>query len=272
MPTPIIQVDAFTRVPFTGNPAAVCLMDSPAPDAWMQSVAVEMNLSETAFLLPEAEGLKPNDSQPSGYRLRWFTPRKEVRLCGHATLAAAHVLWETGALPRDAQARFFTLSGLLTADLRGSWIEMDFPARFHTACQPPDRLFEALGTAPVSVRCREQTYLIELESEAAVRALAPDFALLGKLPVRSLIVTALSSNPDYDFVSRYFAPAIGVNEDPVTGAAHCALTPYWSAKLGKMEMRAYQASARGGELRVRLLDQRVLLCGQAVTVMTGELA
>lgn len=258
----IYQVDAFTGAPFAGNPAAVCLLETPAAEAWMRSVAVEMNLSETAFLHPEGDG----------YRLRWFTPKKEVRLCGHATLASAHVLWESGALAREAQARFTTLSGLLTADLRGGWIEMDFPARFHSPCEPLDGLLDALGAAtPVNVSGREQTYLIELESEAAIRALQPDFALLGRLPVRSVIVTARSHDPAYDFVSRYFAPAVGIHEDPVTGSAHCALTPYWSARLGKQEMLAYQASARGGMLRVRMAGERVILCGQAVTVLTGQI-
>lgn len=257
----IFQVDAFTRTPFAGNPAAVCLLDDPAPEAWMQSVAAEMNLSETAFLHPEA----------NGFRLRWFTPKKEVRLCGHATLASAHVLWESSVLPPHAQARFHTLSGLLTAELEGDWIAMDFPARVHAACQPPEGLLAALGADPISVNCRETVYLLELENEAAVRAMTPDFAALSRLPVRSVIVTARSEQPEFDIVSRYFAPAVGINEDPVTGSAHCALAPYWSTKLGKQELSAFQASARGGALRVRLVGERVILCGQAVTVLSGEL-
>jgi PhzF family phenazine biosynthesis protein len=257
----IYQVDAFTTIPFAGNPAAVCLLDSPAAEDWMQSVAAEMNLSETAFLHPEGDG----------FRLRWFTPKKEVRLCGHATLASAHVLWESGVLQPGEQARFHTLSGLLTASLQGDWIEMDFPARFHTPTPPPDGLIEAIGAAPVVVYGRENIYLLELETEQAVRELRPDFAQLSRLPVRSVIVTARSTSPEFDFVSRYFAPAVGINEDPVTGSAHCALAPYWSAKLGKLEMRAFQASARGGVLRVRLEGERVILCGQAVTVLEGQL-
>lgn len=257
----IYQVDAFTCTPFAGNPAAVCLLDSPADEGWMQSVAMEMNLSETAFLHPE------ND----GYRLRWFTPKKEVRLCGHATLASAHVLWESGVLPESAQASFHTLSGLLTAMKNGDWVEMDFPARIHERCTPPDGLIEALGATTLSVQCREQIYMVELEDETAVRSLEPDFTMLSRLDLRSVMVTARSDSPEFDFVSRYFAPSVGVNEDPVTGSAHCALAPFWSARLGKQEMRAYQASARGGELVVRLAGDRVILCGQAVTIMAGEL-
>lgn len=257
----IFQIDAFTSTPFSGNPAAVCLLEAPAPEAWMQAVAAEMNLSETAFLHPEADG----------FRLRWFTPRREVRLCGHATLASAHVLWQAGALAPERQARFYTLSGLLTARLLDGWIEMDFPARFHSPCPPPGGLIESLGSAPVSVFSREQIYLVELASDAAVRGLQPDFNLLASLPVRSVIVTARSDDPAYDFVSRYFAPAVGINEDPVTGSAHSALAPYWAAKLGKLEMRAYQASARGGVLQVRHAGERVLICGQAVTIFEGAL-
>jgi PhzF family phenazine biosynthesis protein len=258
----IFQVDAFTSQPFSGNPAAVCPMKAPADERWMQSIAAEMNLSETAFLHSEGDG----------FRLRWFTPKKEVRLCGHATLASAHVLWESGMLPETEQARFYTQSGLLTAVHRGDWIEMDFPARFHEPCEPPDGLIHALGIQPLAVLCREQTYLIELASETAVRELIPNFPLLSTLPVRSVIVTARSENKAYDFVSRYFAPAVGINEDPVTGSAHCALAPYWASRMAKDEMRAYQASQRGGEVRVQLAGDRVKICGQAVTVMTGELS
>ena len=257
----IYQVDAFTPTPFAGNPAAVCPLEAPAPEDWMQAVAAEMNLSETAFLHPEQDG----------FRLRWFTPRKEVRLCGHATLASAHVLWESGRLAPEEPARFYTLSGPLTAVRRGGWIEMDFPARIHAPAEPPAGLLEALGAKARAVYGREQSYLVELEDEAAVRGLQPNFTLLGQMPVRSVIVPARSADPEYDFVSRYFAPAIGISEDPVTGSAHCSLAPYWAEKLGKQEMRAYQASARGGSLCVRLSGERVLLCGQAVTVMTGQL-
>ncbi len=261
----IYQVDSFTTQPFSGNPAGVCILAEAAPEGWMQAIAREMNLSETAFL----------SRQGNGFALRWFTPLKEVRLCGHATLASAHILWETGALTGDQRACFQTLSGELTARQVGDWIEMDFPARFASAEEPPEGLLEALleavGGSPNNVVKSNQTYLVEVDSEETVRALQPDFTRLAKLPVRSAIVTARSTSPEFDFVSRYFAPAVGINEDPVTGSAHCVLTPYWAERLGKTEMRAYQASARGGVLRVRLAGERVMLCGQAVTVMVCQL-
>ncbi len=257
----IYQVDAFTDRPFAGNPAGVCILPGPAPDAWMQAVAREMNLSETAFLLPQTDG----------FNLRWFTPAVEVKLCGHATLASAHILFETGVLRPDAQARFHTLSGLLTAERRGDWIELNFPAKLEEPAEPPPGLVAALGATPVYIGRNVFDYLVELESEAAVRALQPDMTALSKLPVRGVIVTARSATPEFDFVSRFFAPAVGVNEDPVTGSAHCCLTPFWAARLGKTAMTAYQASARGGILHVRLAGDRVILGGQAVTVLIGEL-
>ncbi len=257
----IYQVDAFTDRPFAGNPAGVCILPGPAPDAWMQAVAREMNLSETAFLLPQADG----------FNLRWCTPAVEVKLCGHATLASAHILFETGVLRPDAQARFHTLSGLLTAERRGDWIELNFPAKLDEPAEPPAGLAEALGATPQHVSKNGLTYLVEVASEAIVRGLQPDFGALLKLPVRGVIVTARSATPEFDFVSRFFAPAVGINEDPVTGSAHCYLTPYWADRLGKTEMIAYQASARGGILRVRLAGDRVILGGQAVTVLIGEL-
>jgi PhzF family phenazine biosynthesis protein len=258
----IYQVDAFTDRPFAGNPAAVCLLAEQAPDTWMQSVAREMNLSETAFVRKQAEG---------DFGLRWFTPVKEVRLCGHATLASAHILWETGVLRSDEQARFYTHSGLLSAVQRGNWIEMDFPAQSQEAAEPPSGLTAALGAAPKYVGRNVLTYLIELENEEAVRTLRPDISALAMLPMRVVIVTARSDAPAFDFVSRFFAPVIGINEDPVTGSAHCYLARYWSARLGKTEMTAYQASSRRGIVRVRLAGERVILGGQAVTVMMGEL-
>lgn len=257
----IYQVDAFTTRPFSGNPAGVCALKEEAEDAWMQSVAMEMNLSETAFLVPHG----------NAFHLRWFTPKKEVRLCGHATLASAHILWETGTLREDQPACFDTLSGRLTAHQRGDWIDMDFPARFEQPAPPPDGLLEALGIQAQYVGLSNNTYLVEVESESVVRACQPDFAWLNRLPLRSVVVTARSETPDFDFVSRYFAPSMGVNEDPVTGSAHCILTPFWSTRLGKEAMSAYQASLRGGALRVRLAGERVILSGQAVTVLTGEL-
>ena len=257
----LYQIDAFTSVPFRGNPAAVCLLNGPRPDSWMQTVAQEMNLSETAFLLAEGDA----------WRLRWFTPVAEVSLCGHATLASAHALWELGRLDPGEWAVFETLSGRLTAQQNEGWIELNFPARELLLEEAPAGLFAALGATPVAVRRYHNSFLVEVGSEAELRGLAPDFTALKALPLRTVAVTCRSESPEFDFVSRYFAPRMGINEDPVTGSSHCALTPYWSAKLGKLSMSACQASSRGGVLRVRLEGQRVVLAGQAVTVLKGEL-
>lgn len=257
----ITQVDAFTNRPFAGNPAAVCILSTAADPKWMLNVAREMNLAETAFLV----------RQQDGYDLRWFTPEIEMDLCGHATLASAHVLWEEGHLTPNTQARFHTKSGLLTADRKGAWIELDFPATPASPASPPAGLTEALGAKPVFVGRSRFDYLVEVDSEATVRRLAPDLGALARVETRGVIVTSRADKGKYDFVSRFFAPQSGVPEDPVTGSAHCALTPYWSAKLGKKELVAYQASLRGGELRVRLDGDRVHLAGQAVTVLRGEL-
>ena len=259
----LLQIDAFASEPFQGNPAAVCLLDREREDAWMQNVAVEMNLSETAFLLPREDG----------YSLRWFTPAVEVALCGHATLASAHALWEERLLAPNAQARFHTKSGLLTADRRGELIELDFPATREERSDPPSGLLESLGVAdPVYVGRNKFDYLVEVSSEEVVRSLTPDHARLRTIPVRGVIVTSRSSNAAFDFISRFFAPGSGVDEDPVTGSAHCCLTPYWSSRLGKSDMVAFQASRRGGVVRVRLDGDRVKLGGQAITVLRGELA
>ena len=257
----IYQVDSFTDRPFAGNPAGVCLLPESSQAAWMQNIAREMNLSETAFLVRQADG----------FDLRWFTPAAEVRLCGHATLASAHILWQTGVLAPGEQARFHTLSGLLTAVQHADWIEMDFPARPPQPVQAPAGMAEALGVSFAYIGRDADDYLVELDSEASVCTLSPDITALKKLPVRGTIVTARATDPHFDFVSRFFAPAVGVSEDPVTGSAHCCLTPYWADKLGKKEMNAFQASARGGILRVKLAGERVLLSGQAVTVMKCEL-
>ena len=207
MPQLIHQVDAFTNRPFAGNPAAVCVLERAADADWMQRVAAEMNLSETAFLAPRAEG----------YDLRWFTPTVEVPLCGHATLASAHVLWETGLLDAAATARFHTASGVLTAVREGDWIALDFPARHEVPASAPPELLSALNVRPDHVCQNEfQTYLVELASAAEVRAVTPDFAALGKIPMHAVIVTSRADEPDCDFVSRFFAPAVGINEDPVT--------------------------------------------------------
>lgn len=267
MPVRILQVDAFTSRAFAGNPAAVCVLPKAPPEQWMGDVAREMNLSETAFLVPKSDA-----PQNDGYHLRWFTPAVEVDLCGHATLASAHVLWEDGHLPAGARARFHTRSGLLLADRRGDWIELDFPATPATAAEAPPYLLDALGTKARFVGKTRFDYFIEVESDQVVRTLTPDFGALRKLGVRGVIVTARSSAPEFDFISRFFAPGAGIDEDPVTGSAHCALGPYWNAQLRKQEMTAYQASTRGGVVRIRVQGDRVVLGGQAVTVLRGELA
>src|ERR1700720_73687 len=257
----IVQVDAFTNRPFAGNPAAVCVLPQPAPEEWMRDVAREMNLSETAFLTP----------QDGGYNLRWLTPSVEVDLCGHATVASAHVLWQDGHLPAGRQARFHTRSGLLLADQRGEWIELDFPVKIATVSEPPAELLPALGVEALAVAKNVFDYLVEVESEEILRGMSPDHSTLRKIPVRGVIVTARSSTPGFDFISRFFAPGSGIDEDPVTGSAHTALGPYWGGKLGKSEMTGYQASARGGVVRVRLNGDRIILGGQAVTVMQALL-
>lgn len=257
----IFQVDAFADRPYVGNPAAVVPLPGPRDEEWMRAVAQEMNLSETAFLYPEGDA----------FRLRWFTPAVEVELCGHATLATAHVLWESGRLAPEATARFQTASGLLTAERHGEWIELDFPVNPAAPVQPPAGLAEALGAAPRFVGKSRFDYLLELATPAEVRSLAPDFTRLRTLPVRGVIVTARGDGAPYDFVSRFFAPGSGIDEDPVTGSAHCTLTPYWAERWGRDEMLAYQASARGGVVRVRLAGDRVKLGGQAVTVLAGRL-
>jgi len=256
----MLQIDSFTDDPFRGNPAAVCILDKMPPDRWLGSVAAEMNLSETAFLLPQGDD----------WRLRWFTPTVEVKLCGHATLAAAHALWELGLLNQDAQARFHTLSGILTARREGQWIEMDFPAQGAQTAEAPPALTDALGVRPVSVHRAGWTWLVELADEDSVRAVSPDFAAM-EPPHGSAIVTAPSDDPDCDFVCRFFAPVVGVNEDPVTGAAHCVLGPFWGRRLSKAAMVSHQVSARGGIVRVTVAGERVKLAGQAVTVLKGQL-
>lgn len=257
----IIQVDAFTAQPFAGNPAGVCVLEQPRDERWMQQVAQEMSLPETAFLTPEADG----------FRLRWFTPTVEVRLCGHATLASAHVLWETGRLAPEQQARFYTRSGLLTADRQDDWIELDLPAQSMTEAAPLPELERALGIKPRSVSRDEVHVLVEVDSEQMVRELRPDLGLLRSVPGEGVIVTSRASSAGFDFVSRFFAPQIGIDEDPVTGAAHCRLGPFWQARLGQDRFVAYQASARGGVVRVHVVGDRVRLSGQAVTVLRGEL-
>ncbi len=251
---PFFHVDAFAEAPFTGNPAAVCILSGPRASAWMQQVAAEMKLSETAFVHPEGEG----------FRLRWFTPAVEVALCGHATLATAHVLWEAGRVPTTCLIRFHTLSGILTAARKGEVIELDFPLKPATEAPAPEGLAEALGAQIVCAGKSEYDWLAEVESEEVLRGLRPDFAGLGRLPVRGVIVTSRPSTTEFDFVSRFFAPAVGVPEDPVTGSAHCCLADWWGRRLGKTRMKGYQASARGGVVEVRVEGERVFLGGRAV--------
>jgi PhzF family phenazine biosynthesis protein len=257
----ITQVDAFTDHPFAGNPAAVCILTDQRPDRWMQDVAREMNLAETAFLS------KGDD----GYSLRWFTPAVEVDLCGHATLASAHVLWEEGHLDRATGARFHTRSGLLTAVRDRDWIELDFPSTPAAAAEMPAGLEKIIGALVTWFGRSRFDCFVEVDSEATVRALKPDFAAMKLLPTRGVIVTARASSGDYDFVSRFFAPAVGVDEDPVTGSAHCALMPHWGQRLGRSRLTAFQASSRGGLLRLRLEGDRVKIGGKAITVLRGEL-
>ncbi len=266
MPQILYVVDAFTDQPFAGNPAAVCVTSGPVDETWMKLVAREMNLSETAFVHP-IDG---------GNSLRWLTPAVEVALCGHATLASALVLWEMQGFPEKETIRFLTKSGWLTCRQIDGMIEMDFPAKGTTACVAPEGLAASLGCRPVAVTSNGMDYLVEVDSEASLRQLSPNMTSLAMLPVRGVIVTARSDDRRYDFVSRFFAPAAGVNEDPVTGSAHCALAPYWQAKLGKSKMTGYQASERGGVVHTIMNDtvvkgDRVLLRGNAVLMSRVEL-
>ncbi|NJN29330.1 MAG: PhzF family phenazine biosynthesis protein [Synechococcales cyanobacterium RM1_1_8] len=261
---PILQVDAFSDRPFGGNPAAVCVLQEPKPESWMRHLAAEMNLSETAFVI----------HQEDGYHLRWFTPTVEVDLCGHATLATAHVLWTEGYLAINQPAEFITRSGKLTARFEGDWIELDFPLAATQAATAPAGLAEALG-CEIGLVERSAVlgyWLVALESEAAVRQLKPLFTRLGGAIADSVIVTAPSESDSYDFVSRFFAPAMGIDEDPVTGSAHCCLGPYWSQRLNKLELVGYQASKRGGLVKLKLDgSDRIQLAGKAITVLKGEL-
>ena len=257
----IFQVDAFTEVPFKGNPAAVCVLQAPEPEDWMQSLAKEMNLSETAFLLPEGQG----------WRLRWFTPKTEVRLCGHATLASAMVLFTIQPALREEVLRFHTLSGELQARWVGGRIALDFPAMQPEAAGISPEVQAALGI-PLKAAVQAGDYhLFEAQDAAAVRSMAPDFAALAQYTAPEVIVTALSDDPSYDFISRFFAPRLGINEDPVTGSAHCLLAPYWAEKMGQTRFTAFQASERGGVLGVQLMGQRVVLLGTAALVFEGDL-
>ena len=258
----IWQVDAFAEAPLTGNPAAVCILPSARDAGWMQAVGREMNLSETAFLVRRDDG---------SYDLRWFTPTHEVDLCGHATIASAHVLWQDGHLAFGQQARFHSKSGELSADRDGDWIELNFPATPPEPVATPAELAAGLNATPLYCGKTIFDLFVELESETIVRTLKPNFTALATLRTRGTIITAQATTPGFDYVCRFFAPGWGINEDPVTGSAQSALGPYWQAKLGKDELRGYQASERGGVVRVRPRGDRVLIAGQAVTMLVGEL-
>jgi PhzF family phenazine biosynthesis protein len=262
MNIPVRTVDAFTDKPFSGNPAGVCLLDSPIDENLMQKIAFEMNLAETAFL---------NKKDDGSYSLRWFTPTVEVDLCGHATLASSHILWETGKENKSDTLKFHTRSGLLKANFKNGSIELDFPLIESKQIDIPDGLVKALGVKPVSLYKTEWNYIAELDTEETLRNVNPDFGLLKSLDAWGTIITSKASMKGYDFVSRFFAPDKGINEDPVTGSAHCALAPYWMKKLGKNSFNAYQASQRGGALGVRVEGDRVFLTGNAVTVLTGTM-
>ncbi len=261
----LYQVDAFSGEPFAGNPAAVCLLDAPRPERWMQALAAEMNLSETAFLLPEPEG------KGKGWGLRWFTPTTEVDLCGHATLASARVLFELHPEMRSDPLSFQTRSG----ELRASWVagavELDFPVKAPEPLEIESELSDILGFQPVAAAYSGDYFLFEAPDAAAVRAARPDFAALTESQTPEVIITAPGDDEEFDFISRFFAPQLGIDEDPVTGSAHCLLTPYWSAKLGKLKMSAFQASSRGGRLGVRLAGERVFITGEAAIVFRAEL-
>ena len=258
----IYTVDAFSSAPFQGNPAAVCIVRDEIDLGLMQRIAFEMNLSETAFVRV--------GEQPFG--LRWFTPRVEVDLCGHATLASAHVLWETRLVEQEDKIEFSTRSGILTARKHGPWVEMDFPTEAPVESPAPPFLSDALGVRPLWVGRTRFDYLVEVGSEEVLRGITPDFALLAKVECRGVIVTCGVQSGGYDFASRFFAPAVGINEDPVTGSAHCSLAPFWSGRTGRNSFTARQASERGGTLKVRAAGERTFISGQAVTVVRGETA
>lgn len=258
----IFTVDAFTDVPFRGNPAAVCLPDENLDEGLMQKIAFEMNLSETAFVVKNGDG----------FSLRWFTPESEVELCGHATLASAHILWQEKILGKSETAVFHTLyKGILKAELTKKGITLDFPVNIPQKSSEVPELTEALGLKPKTILTTEDHYLAEFNSEEEIINAFPDFALLKKLTKFGIIITSVSENEKFDFISRFFAPKKGINEDPVTGSAHCVLAPYWSEKLGKNTLSAFQASKRGGELLLTLKNDRVLITGNAVTIMSGIL-
>lgn len=258
----IYQVDAFTDRIFKGNPAGVCILPGPASEQWMQDIAMEMNLSETAFLF----------RQNNGFNLRWFTPEMEVDLCGHATLASAHILWETGVLAVDSEVAFFTKSGRLSARKDGEYIILNFPKEEDEQVNISEGLEKSLKAPILYAGRNRMDYIVEVKDEDIIKTLKPDFEIIKRLNTRGVIVTCRSANPEYDFVSRFFAPGAGIPEDPVTGSAHCCLGPYWKKRLGKDKLTAYQASKRGGVLKVTINGDRVYIGGKAVTVFCAALS
>ena len=265
MPIKIYKVDAFTSIPYQGNPAAICVLDNPVEDQWMQAVASEMNLAETAYLLKEGDS----------FRLRWFTPTVEMDICGHATLASAHILWEQGYVLKGSAINFKTLSGEITVTQFGNEIVMDFPADPESTVPLTEDLTmilkESLGANPIYVGKSQRDFLVEVESAEILRSMTPNMSILAEVPMRGYIVTAKSDKPEFDFISRCFFPAVGIPEDHVTGSAHCCLARYWGGKLDKTEMLGFQASNRGGQVRVKIVGDRVMLIGSCVTVLIGEL-
>lgn len=258
----IYQIDAFTNKIFKGNPAGVCILPGSADEQWMQDIAMEMNLAETAFIYRSDDG----------FNLRWFTPETEVDLCGHATLASAHILWETGLLKNEDEAVFFTKSGRLSARKDGEYIILNFPTEKDMQIETPEELKKSLKVPILYTGQNRMDYIVEVDNEETVRNLEPDLEIMKRLNTRGVIVTSRSANPEYDFVSRFFAPGAGIPEDPVTGSAHCCLGPYWEKRLGKIELTSYQASKRGGTLKLTINGDRVFIGGKAVTVFCAHLS
>jgi len=258
----IYQVDAFTSEPFKGNPAGVCILEKEVNEDWMKKIAAELHVSETAFIVPGKDA----------YKIRYFTPESEVPLCGHATLSSAHIMFETGITPEGSGIVFHSAAGILNVSKDGGWIVLDFPAYGLVRYPVPADIGLYLGAEPLEYhRTAHGWAFVLLAGEEEVRGLEPDFAAMKKSPYGDLIVTAPSSDPDYDFCVRCFVPALGINEDPVTGSAHCALVPFWNKKTGKSEFVSHQVSARGGILKVSLNGERVNISGQAVTIFKAEL-
>jgi PhzF family phenazine biosynthesis protein len=274
MPLRLLHVDAFTNRPFSGNPAAVCFLEREADAGWMQSLGAEMNLPETAFV-------RPIDGPPGSYELRWFTPTVEVDLCGHATIASAHALWQEGLVSASEPIFFHTRSGILTATRSSERIELDFPA-LEIWPEPPAvgllealRLYDSAGQLvppTFTGKSRFDSIVLEIDSPELLRRTEPEFYALGEVATFGVILTSRSDDPRYDYLARFFAPAAGIPEDPATGSAHCILAPYWQQRLGKDSFTAYQASKRGGVIHTQVKGNRVLLAGQAVTILRGELS